>query len=313
MARTAFTAPAHVVQQRSPGSFTGVSTVQPDSAISLFYGGQGLLDHRLPYNKFNALGNGALAAVVGWVSDGAIVVLDVTPPATAVNNIAVAANVVAAVPMTLVSSSGAGIIAMTAATVPTMFPFGTVPAAGSLAIGAIPTYLKLGIRDVAAYYDPTTALTLAVSITGSGGSAGVNFVVRGYDYYGQAMSETIAGPAGATTTNGKKAWKIITSVTPATTDAHNYSVGTTLITGLNLAADAAPYVGVSVNLAAFAIPTTFVAADATTVSATTGDVRGTCVITAVRTIITVVPTALRLVTAATPLSTGLFGVTNFTS
>lgn len=307
MARTALTAPAHRVLQRSPGQFSGSSTVAPDSAPSLDYGGSNFLDTRLPYNRSNGLGNGSLAAAVGWMGLDDTVVLDYTPPAAATANIAALANVTSGTAMTLVSSSGAGVIVTSSAL--TTFPFGTVIPSGTLAMGTQMGYLTLGARDITAFYDPTKAWACAVQVTGVSGGAGGAFLVTGYDVYGQAMNETITAGAGVNSVNGKKAFKWITSVTPQFTDAHNYSIGTTLISGLNLAADAAGYVTIWLSGTGYTANPSITAADTTNpATKTTGDVRGTTTLTNARYVVTVSPSASRLTT--TPISQGMFGITN---
>jgi len=75
MARTALNSPAHRILQKHP---TGNINTSPDAAISLDYLGNGLLDHRMQYNRFNALGNGVLAAAVGWVGSPIPAILDQT-------------------------------------------------------------------------------------------------------------------------------------------------------------------------------------------------------------------------------------------
>ena len=90
------------------------------------------------------------------------------------------------------------------------------------------------------------------------------------------MSEVIAAPAGATTVNGKKAFKYISSVVPAFTDANNYSVGTTDIYGFPLRSDFFSDVSINYNSAAITANTGFVAAVTTSpATSSTGDVRGT--------------------------------------
>jgi hypothetical protein len=125
-------------------------------------------------------------------------------------------------------------------------------------------------------WNPQAMVSRAVSITGSASSTGGNFLVSGYDIYGVPMSEVIAGPAGATTTNGKKAFKYIASVVPQFTDAHNYSVGTTDIYGFPLRADFFSDVAINYANASVTANTGFVAAVTTSpATTTTGDVRGT--------------------------------------
>jgi hypothetical protein len=90
------------------------------------------------------------------------------------------------------------------------------------------------------------------------------------------MSEVIAAPASATTVNGKKAFKYIASVTPAFTDAHNYSIDTTDIIGLPLRSDFFGDTAINYNATGITASTGYVAAVTTSpATTTTGDVRGT--------------------------------------
>lgn len=331
MARSALTAPAHVVLQRSPGQFTGAgSTVSPDACTSHEYGGGGLLDHRMPFNKFNALGNGAAAACVGWNGGVETLVMDATPASTSLVNIAAAQNATSGVPLTLVSASTLGVSVL--ATPVTTMPFGTVIPANAVCMGSAtgvqsntqagaPGYMFLGIRDVTAFYDPTTALSYVIQITGQTGATGGNMIVRGFDFYGQAMSETIAAPAAGTTTPGLKAWKAITSITPQFTDAHNYTVGTTLTIGLHLAVDFAGYFFPYTTAAGWVTtPATGFTASLgsttinTAATATNADVRGTWVASNTRTLLYVTLSSRRAnnLSSLGGMTTGLFGVTQFT-
>jgi hypothetical protein len=134
-------------------------------------------------------------------------------------------------------------------------------------------------------WNPMALSARAVSITTSAATVGTTnvFTVAGYDIYGYPMSEAISVPSttvSGTTTNGKKAFKFITSVTPSVTDATTaYSVGTTNIIGLPLRSDffgastfVYPGTG-STNLVTSV--TGYTAAITTTATTTTGDVRGT--------------------------------------
>ena len=124
--------------------------------------------------------------------------------------------------------------------------------------------------------DPRQGLARAVSITGVTGGTGGNVLVQGYDIYGQQMAEMIAATAGATTTNGKKAFKYIASVTPQFTDAHNYSVGTTDTYGFHARDDRWEYDDVFWAGAFITVSTGWTAPDLTNpATRTTGDVRGT--------------------------------------
>lgn len=135
-------------------------------------------------------------------------------------------------------------------------------------------WLAVGTSEM--LFDPTQAIARAVSITGNLGSVAQNFTVRGYDVYGQAMTETIAFAGGAATTAGKKAFKYISSVTPASTDAgHTLSVGTTDVLGMNVRTDFWEYMDLFVAGAFVTASTGWTVADVATPTATTGDVRGT--------------------------------------
>ena len=125
-------------------------------------------------------------------------------------------------------------------------------------------------------WNPQALIARAVSVTGSSSSTGGNITISGYDIYGVPMSEVIAAPAGATTVNGKKAFKYISSVVPAFTDAHNYSVGTTDIYGFPMRSDYFGDVAINYASAAITANTGYVAAVTTSpATTTTGDVRGT--------------------------------------
>lgn len=125
-------------------------------------------------------------------------------------------------------------------------------------------------------WNPQAMVSRAVSVTGSASSTGGNILISGYDLYGVPMSEVIAAPAGATTVNGKKAFKYIASVVPQFTDAHNYSVGTTDIYGFPLRSDFFGDVAINYNATGITANTGYTAAVTTSpATTTTGDVRGT--------------------------------------
>ena len=147
----------------------------------------------------------------------------------------------------------------------------TAQATGTTALGQ-----PFGAPASVYLWNPQALVSRAVSVTGSSSSTGGNITISGYDIYGVPMSEVIAAPAGATTVNGKKAFKYISSVVPAFTDAHNYSVGTTDIYGFPLRADFFSDVSINYNAAAVTANTGYVAAVTTSpATTTTGDVRGT--------------------------------------
>ena len=150
----------------------------------------------------------------------------------------------------------------------------TPAAAGALTLTA-GTSVKSVVRT-----DGTTVLQLdcprAVSVSLVVGGTARAYTVAGYDYYGQPMTEVITSVAAATT-NGKKAFYQIVSVTGAgggSTTA--VTVGTTDVLGLPVRITDAGYItraGWNNTLAEDA--GTFVAAATLTATTTTGDVRGT--------------------------------------
>lgn len=269
MASTALYAPAHRIGSKSPNA-------SPDAAPSMDYGGSGIQDPRLQYNRANGTNNVASTgmAVVGWLGTPRCKVVSQVPSTIATANIAALANVVSGTPMTKVSTTGAGITVLSAAFTP--YPrYGSPIPAGTLAIDGVPGYVRMGVGSVTGYYDPTKGIARCISITGVASGTGGTFTVAGYDWYGYPMTQLVTVGAGVNTVNSTKAFKFISSITPNFTDAHNYSVGTADIFGFNLAADVFAdvdiyWVGVKQLLATFTAAVT--TSPATT---TTGDVRGT--------------------------------------
>lgn len=281
-----------------------------DYGPSLVAMGFGLIDPRFG-NPPGGAGNGS-AQAFGFGAGVNYVGVDQVPSLATTANISALANAVSGTPVALVSATGAGITVMTVPFVNQASGY-TVPAV--LAIDGIPAFVKFGQSLALQFFDPTKMLARAVSITGVAGGTGGNFTVRGYDVYGQPMSETIAATAGATTVNGKKAFKFVASGTPAFSDAHNYSVGTADVYGLPFLASSYGYVNATFNNAPVTAPG-FVAGDATAVTATTGDVRGTITSTSdgtKRLQIMQGVSLTNLATLAPGVFTGLFGVTNFTN
>jgi hypothetical protein len=100
--------------------------------------------------------------------------------------------------------------------------------------------------------------------------------ISGYDYFGQAMTETITVATAGTAKSGKKAFYQVASAT-INGSATAVTIGTTDILGLPIRAiDAGYVVKVGWNNTLAQDAGTFVAADMTNpATATTGDVRGT--------------------------------------
>ena len=109
-------------------------------------------------------------------------------------------------------------------------------------------------------------------IVDAAGAATAVLTITGADVYGIPMSEAIT-LNGTTAVAGKKAFKTITRIA-ASAAATDFFVGTGDVFGLPIDANTRNYVLTAWN-GAFVTTGTFVAADATTATTTTGDVRGT--------------------------------------
>jgi hypothetical protein len=115
----------------------------------------------------------------------------------------------------------------------------------------------------------------AVTITSGADESANTITIKGFDTYGAAMTQSLAGGATGTVTT-TKAFKSIYSVTSSANFSGTITVGTADVFGFPVAVVDAGYIihaGWAETLADNA--GTFVAAVATTASATTGDVRGT--------------------------------------
>lgn len=305
---TTFWAPANRALARTASTNTGLPL---NAAASMDFLASGLQDHRLPYNSRGS--SSTVPGIVGWYGGAKPEVINLAPTAAATANIAALANVTSGTAMTLVSSSGAGIIVASTSAPATYWPTGTSQTSG-VVIENLPGLQMFGTGGnfTTGFYDPSKYVGRVVSITAAASATGGDFLVAGYDTYGYAMTETITAAAGASTTNGLKAWKGITSVTPQFTDAHNYSVGTADIFGLGILATYWSDITVYYNSVLLTAATGFVTADTTDpATATTGDVRGTYAVQSAtdgskRLVVYVSPTLASIVSNAT---TGLFGVT----
>jgi hypothetical protein len=109
-------------------------------------------------------------------------------------------------------------------------------------------------------------------IVDAAGAATAVLTITGADVYGIPMSEAIT-LNGTTAVAGKKAFKTITRIA-ASAAATDFFVGTGDVFGLPIDANTRNYVLTAWN-GAFVTTGTFVGADGTTATTTTGDVRGT--------------------------------------
>jgi len=169
---------------------------------------------------------------------GRVYIWDVIPQAAITNNIAASQ-----------APSGAGSLTLTAGT-----------SAKSVVLNNGTTVIQLDLPRAIKVNCSTTARA---------------FTVSGYDYYGQSMTETITVAVAGTAVTGKKAFFQVSGVTIAGS-ATAAVVGTSDVLGIPVRVFNVAYVAsVKSNNTLAQDAGTFVAADMTTASATTGDVRGT--------------------------------------
>lgn len=115
-----------------------------------------------------------------------------------------------------------------------------------------------------------------IRLTGVTNTVAIAITINGYDDYWQPMTQTITGPAGATTVTTTKAFRRVRSITNAGNTVDTVAIGTSDVFGLPFRADEfGQLVGLSYNNAFLTASTGFTAAVTTTPSASTGDVRGT--------------------------------------
>ena len=171
---------------------------------------------------------------------GRIYVWDVIPQATVTNNVAASQT-----------ASGAGAVTLTAGT-----------SAKSVVRTDGVTVIQLDVPRALKVNCATTARA---------------FTVSGYDYYGQAMSEVITVAVAGTAVTGKKAFYQVSGATIAGS-ATAVVIGTSDVLGIPVRVSNVAYVSSIKSNSTLASDTgTFVAAETTTATNATGDVRGTYV------------------------------------
>lgn len=216
-----------------------------NSGPSVFNGGAMPQDPRNPISTPNPAADDPYLGFYPMVNT-----LNVVPSAISAVNISVAAVPVAATPLTLVAGTGITL------------------SGGNYYIDGVPAA------------NPTTDITKLVGrnlrFTSVGNDSGATVAIVGIDIYGVAMHETVT-LSNATIASGKKAWKAITSITPAgSLSGSNLSVGTGDVYGFPLIANTFPEIFIFWNNALITSSTGFTVPDATNpATGTTGDVRGT--------------------------------------
>src|SRR5215475_1339569 len=293
------------------GSGTAPSDYNGQQAPSLFFQSLGLLDPR-PVATYQP-GQADTSPVCGWagVAGGYLLLADVAPTALANTAIAAAQSPSGAGALTLVTSSGSGVTV--GQSVVRMDNNATDT--GLLALDGAGGRLSFGALATVQLWDPAKLIGRAVQARTAGSGAGtVTLTVNGYDVYGQPLSENITYSGSSNTrVNGKKAFKYINSCT-VNGAGTNIGVGTTDIFGFPLRSDALLfYTRLWWNAAEITATTGYVAADTTTATATTGDVRGTYAVQSASDGSKRLQIAMIIPPSNLGTTAGLLGVTDFTN
>lgn len=220
----------------------------PNVGPNMWYMGDAIMDPRAQYTY--QPGDRGGRPVYGWGTSTAIPIADQAPSTASTTNIVNAQTPTAGTALTLVSSSAAGITvgcAITSAStglavtgllgidvnsatntqVPVIFGTGGTGAGGSQTL-----------------WNPLWALGRCLILTTNGDDTAGTYVISGYDIYMFPMTQTLTGVNNSTVST-TKAFKYITSITPAGTIAStSVSVGTTDTFGLPLRTDRFPYLSV---------------------------------------------------------------------
>ena len=115
-----------------------------------------------------------------------------------------------------------------------------------------------------------------VTITSGGNDTGITFLITGYDFYNQPMTQKLTGASGAAATT-KKAFFSVTSIVPSGAVASTVTAGTADTFGLPVQLIDKGYVNIQnwANTTAIDGGTCTVADQTTPATNLTGDVRGT--------------------------------------
>ena len=161
---------------------------------------------------------------------------------------------------------------------------GTLGGTGTITGYSNPTTYQLSAVTSTAATLLTTAGAAVVTTAGTPtgltytlGVAPVTATVSGYDYYGQAMTQTITTSSSVSTAvTGTKAFYQITQIAVSAATGTTLTVGTSDVLGLPVRAiDAGYLVSVGWNNTLARDAGTFVSAVTATATSATGDVRGT--------------------------------------
>lgn len=321
MTITDFSGP--IVTFKDGGILTSTSAAQnPDEGPSLFFAATGLLDPRQAYTFFPGMANGPIgfssagvaispAPALGWIN-ATFQVADYIPGTVSTTSIANAASITASTTITLTATSATNITTNSSC----VNPQTGATVTGLWLIDNVPNWIGFGQSKAIGIWDPANpAIGRAVSITSTASLAALSFTVKGYDAYGNPLTQTIAagGTAGTAVYTGKT-FKWVSSVTASATTTTPVSIGVSDIYGFPMYVSALGYLDLVWNNIFAATNTTvsgtFVAGSTLSTAGAT-DVRGTINITNIAA--SDGTKAMQLWISVNPnnlaTATGLFGVT----
>jgi hypothetical protein len=256
----------------APNAYVSGTADNPDAGPNVFYDGVAMKDAYYRYQE----GGGSLSSSTGYKNqacgfvENMILTADFVPSQISTTNVSALAAPTIATPVTLAAGTGTAIETASQVVLNTGL---TVPS-GVLRIDAAPTWQSFGTSGAIRGWNGA-GVGRALSFTSGGNASAVTFRIRGYDIYGNPVTEDVVGPSG-NTVNSAKCYKWILSITPNATSAQTVSIGTADIFEFPIRADRFSTVTIYVNETLITANTGFVAAVLTDpATAVTGDVRGT--------------------------------------
>lgn len=236
--------------------------------------GEGLMDPR-PQFSFKP-GSRPGFPVYGWAGLFGGPVIDQVPKTADSSGIAATQS----------ATSGGSLTLQTSAASSAITSVSLVPSTGNTAVTVLAidggmAGKAFGSAGTINLWDPAKAITRALTISNSSNDSGINVTISGYDLYGFAMTQTLAGPNAGTVTTSK-AFKYISTITlSAAGNSTSIRVGTADVFGFPLRVDNPAYLNAwwgpssAASLAYTSTNGQHTFASTATATSSTGDVRGT--------------------------------------
>ena len=244
--------------------------------------GEGLLDPRpnFGYKPGNRVG----APVYAWAGLFGGPVIDQIPTTLNTSGIAASQSATAATgTLTLQTSAGSSSFTTISGFVPSTYTGLSNPSSITvLGIDCAPGTpfggLAFGSGGTVNLWDPTHAITRALTFNSTGTNTGATFTVNGFDLYGFAMHATAASTATNVSATTLKAFKYIQSITWSGAGSTTVYVGTADVYGFPMKCDHPAYTTIwwgASSIATLVTLANHAFASSATATSSTGDVRGT--------------------------------------